>query len=324
MKRIICLFAALLMLLPLTACQKKAPVVSKEHINDYERITTDTDKSPEDVLVADTVLTEKTIVCMGDSLFGLHRDATSTPSVISAETGAIVYNVGFGGTRISYHPYLGYQAYSGYCLADAITTGDWTLQDQQLSDALEDGEGYFADQLTTLKAIDFSTVDILVLHYGTNDFNGKYVPLTDPEDPMNINTICGALNYTINKFKTAFPDLEIIVSLPVYRIWDYSTSEPIYGETRTDSFGNTLVDLIAAMKTTADSNSVKTINAYEDLGINKDNASEYTDDGTHFNEVGRKLFGEYIADRLISFHTEEPTAIPESNDAETTVAPTEG
>lgn len=324
MKRILCLFVALFMLFPLVACQKKAPVVSKEHIDDYERITKDTDNDPGEAPTVETVLTGKTIVCMGDSLFGLHRDETSTPSVISAETGATVYNVGFGGTRISYHPYLGYQAYSGYCLADAVTTGDWTMQDQQLANALEEGEDYFADHLATLKSIDFSTVDILVLHYGTNDFNGKYVPFTDPEDPMSTNTICGALNYTINKFKTAYPALEIIVSLPVYRIWDYSTSEPIYGEVRTDSFGNTLVDLIAAMKAIAESNSVKTINAYEGLGINKDNASRYTDDGTHFNETGRSLFGKYIADCLITFHTEASAPAPERDITDTTVTPTEG
>ena len=134
-------------------------------------------------------LAGKTVVCFGDSLFGMYRGDTSAPAYIAAETGATVYNVGFGGTRMAEHPTTGYAAFSMWALAQAVQTEDWSGQEAEASS----GSSYFPEQLAVLKGIDFSTVDIVVLHFGTNDFHGG-VALDDTNDEYSISTICGALH----------------------------------------------------------------------------------------------------------------------------------
>lgn len=288
MKKIIVILTVILLIFSFTACQKNVPVVREDVIKNHETLKEDEpDPLP---------LEGKNIVCMGDSLFGMHRDNTSTVSYISRITGAQTYNVGFGGTRISYHPYEGFDAFSGFRLVDAIVSQDWSYQDAQA--AL--GEDYFPGQLEILKGIDFSTVDIIVMHYGTNDFNGKYVPFENTENATDINTICGAMNYCITKLKVAFPDIQIVFSLPVYRMWYDESGAVTYSETRTDSFGNTMSDLVTAMKVICGNHSVLAIDNYNTLGITKENALKYMlTDGTHLNEAGRKLLGENIGQAII-------------------------
>lgn len=87
------------------------------------------------------MLADRKIVVFGDSLIGMTRDQTSVTAYAAAYTGAKVYNVGFGGCRMSTHPTSGYAAFSMWALADAITTNTWTTQDAQASS----GADYFPE-----------------------------------------------------------------------------------------------------------------------------------------------------------------------------------
>lgn len=294
MKRLFCVILTAVILMSLTGCRDAELKVKKEIIDSY------TSQSEADPETEPLPLEGKTVVCLGDSLFGMYRDQTASTKPIADLTGAAVYNAGFGGSRISYHPYSGYDAFSGFRLADAVATGDWSLQQAQIAD----GEEYFEDQLNILMGIDFSEVDIIVLHYGTNDFNSKYIPLSNSSDPDDTNTVCGALRYTIKKLKEACPDSEIVVSLPVYRVWTSPDGESVYAEDREDSFGNTLYDLCEEMKKASEENSVTYIDNLAELGIKQSNARDFLEDGTHLNKEGRKLFGETIADHLIENFSE--------------------
>jgi hypothetical protein len=53
-------------------------------------------------------------------------------------------------------------------LADAIATGDFSAQDAMVNHA--DAHAYFPEALNTLKGIDFQTVDIITIAFGSNDF----------------------------------------------------------------------------------------------------------------------------------------------------------
>ena len=81
----------------------------------------------------------KNVVVFGDSLIGLYRGDTSATTHLATVTGATVYNVGFGGCRMSTHPTHGYAEFSMWALADAVATGTWTSQDQYVSQ----GSDYF-------------------------------------------------------------------------------------------------------------------------------------------------------------------------------------
>lgn len=242
-----------------------------------------------DFAVNAPMLAGRKIVVFGDSLIGMTRDQTSVPAYAAAYTGATVYNVGFGGCRMSKHPSNGYAAFSMWALADAVSTGNYATQEAQAPS----GQGYFASQLAVLKSIDFASVDAIVIHYGTNDFAAS-VPLDDSANPLSIDTVCGALRYSIKKLLTAYPKIKIFVSLPLYRTWS-----GVGAETYKNTLEKTLPEYDSAMNTVAEEHNLPTIDGYKRLGVNAVNASAYLSDGTHLNDFGRRQFGELIGGHLI-------------------------
>lgn len=250
-----------------------------------------------DFEVSTAPLAGKKVVCFGDSLFGMYRDSTSAPAIAAGVTGAEIYNVGFGGTRMSVHPTSGYAAFSMWALAKAVAENDWTAQDAEVSS----GSGHFPGQLELLKSIDFSSVDIAVLHFGTNDFMaGSGTVIDNASDPDDYSTLCGALRYSIEKLLTAYPGLLIYVSLPVFRFW---TSDDIttYSDDYTNGRGQKLTDYAEALRKVAAEYKMPVIDGYHGMGINKFNAAEFLGDGVHHNAAGRKRFGEFIGANLNSF-----------------------
>ena len=233
----------------------------------------------------------KTVVCFGDSLFGMYRGDTSAPSYVQQVTGATVHNVGFGGCRMATHPTSGYAAFSMWKLADAVVSGEWTEQDAQASS----GQSYFTSQLALLKSIDFNTVDAVVIHYGTNDFMGS-VPIG--ENSTDVATLCGALRHSVETLLAAYPKLRVYVSLPVFRVWTDSNGVVTNSDSYTNSRGNTLVEYVDALAGAAQSYHLPVVNGYNGLGINRLNWSVYLADGVHHNEQGRERFGRYIGNQM--------------------------
>lgn len=170
---------------------------------------------------------------MGDSMIGMYRGNDSVTAFIADHTGATVHNVGFGGCRMAVHPTTGYAEFCMWALAKAIAGNDWTSQDS----AALSGEDYFAEQLALLKSIDFSIVDAVVIHYGTNDFPNYGTELDNSEDTLDYTTICGALRYSIEMLLTAYPNLRIFISLPVYRYWSNDDGSISYADTYVNKLG---------------------------------------------------------------------------------------
>lgn len=253
------------------------------------RPTVKVSKDNLDFAVNELMLAGRKIVVFGDSLIGMTRDQTSVPAYAAAYTGAKVYNVGFGGCRMAKHPSNGYAAFSMWALADAVSTGNYAAQDAQAPS----GADYFSSQLDVLKSIDFTTVDAVVIHYGTNDFAAN-VPLDDAANLLSTDTVCGALRYSIKKLLTAYPKIKIFVSLPLYRTWG-----GVGSETYKNALEKTLPEYDSAMKTVAEEHNLPTVDGYKQLGINSINSSAYLSDGTHLNDFGRRQFGELIGGHLI-------------------------
>lgn len=240
--------------------------------------------------VATALLAGKKVVVFGDSIIGMTRDQTSVPAYAATYTGATIYNVGFGGCRMSVHPTNGYAAFSMWALADAVYTGDYTMQNAQASS----GSDYFPEQLALLKTINFNDVDMVVIHYGTNDFAAN-VAIDNASDDDDTATLCGALRYSLRKLMTAYPKLRIFVSVPIYRKWN-----SVGAETYTNSNGVKLIDFCEAMARVATEFNCPVMNGYRALGINTINDAAFSADGTHLNDYGRKAFGEFMGGNLIA------------------------
>lgn len=251
-----------------------------------------------EVDISSKPLSGKTVVCFGDSIFGYVRDETSVTSIIAKETGATVHNVGFNGCRMSVHPTTGYAAFSMWALAKAIAEKNWTAQDAQAAS----GASYFPDHLALLKTIDFNEVDMVIIHYGTNDYTGGNpgVAINNDNDPDDYSTLCGALRYSVEKLLGAYPHLRIFVSLPAYRYW---SDTGIYPETHTNYRGNSMPEFVNALRNTATEYNLPVIDCYYGMGVNRLNVATMTSDGTHHSFIGRQVLGEYIAGHLMSRQT---------------------
>ena len=228
------------------------------------------------------------VVFFGDSIMGMYRDDTSVANQFAKMTGANVYNVGFGGCRMSVHSLTGYAEFSMWALADAIYNEDWSAQEA----GAPSGSAYFPDQVEVLKSIDFSTIDRVVIHYGTNDFTGN-AQIDNAENPLDYNTLCGALRYSFEKLLTKYPHLRIYVSLPTFRYW--ASDAEVYPDTHTNRNGDTLLDFIDALANTAKEYNIPVIDGFHRLGVNKLNVTTFLEDGTHHNATGRMRLGHYIA-----------------------------
>ncbi len=238
---------------------------------------------------------KRTIVCFGDSIFGMYRDETSVPAIIASVTGDTVYNVGFGGCRMSTHPYEGYNEFCMYALAKAITTNDYAIQDL----AVSKGSSYFPEQLDLLKSIDFNNVDIIIINFGLNDLSGG-VPIDNPDNPTDISTFRGALKYSLDTIRSAYPHISYCISLPTFHYRTDKDGQIVYSDEYLNRNGYNVSDYISAIKSVAEEYSLTVIDSYNGIGINRTNADTYLSDGIHHNEHGRKLLGEYIASRILA------------------------
>ena len=241
-------------------------------------------------------LAGKKIANFGDSIFGNARPPEDVSTHLAKRTGAEVLNCAFGGCRMSQH--VGHwDAFSMYRLAYAIANNDYSLQDEALN--YDDRTSYAEEPLALIKATDFSTVDILTIGYGTNDFTGNNT-LDNSENPLDTSTVCGALRYSIEQLLTAYPNLRIVILSLTYRFW--ADDNNVYTEdsnSRANGKGDTILNYNAKLKEVAEEYNLPFIDNYN-IGIGKFNRSQYfsATDGTHHQIEGRKLIAERLAGAL--------------------------
>ena len=236
----------------------------------------------------------KTAVCFGDSTFGNAGPTTDIPSKLTARTGNTVLNGAFGGCRMSY--YNGnYGAFSMYKLADAICTGTWTDQDAAMADPTFEPPAYAAQHLANLKSTDFSKVDFITIAYGTNDWRAGNA-LDDEQNQKNTYTIAGALRYSLEEIMTTYPQIDIYVLSPLWRVvkLEGETDENPTGYCDITPNNNPpesqyyLMDVCDTLKKVCDEYHVTFVNDF-DLGINRYNWKNWLVDGTHPNQNGQNL-----------------------------------
>jgi lysophospholipase L1-like esterase len=246
------------------------------------------------------ILRGKKIVNFGDSIFGNFRAPTDISSHLARITGAEVYNVGFGGCRMSEHLYPHFDRFSMYRLAYSVTTRDFSLQDESFSyepigEALP---AYFSGSLELLKSIDFSKVDIATIAYGTNDYTSERK--LEGEGRYDTTAFGGAMRYSIERLREAYPNLKIAVCSQTYRFWRDKEGNFTNDSATLRCGENTLLPFLEKTKEIADEYGLYYIDNYYGSGICYDNRNECFSetDGTHPIEYGRILLAENIAREL--------------------------
>ena len=234
---------------------------------------------------------DKIIVNIGDSLFG-NYDSKSISYYIQQFSGATVHNCGFGGTRAVPRgdATVNYAPFDFGNLAAAICTGDWSTQEAQIG--AEGIPAIYATRIETIKSVDFSSVDILTVAYGTNDWTSGYWG----GNPTSLADIIAALEAGIRQINQTYPLMKIVLICPIWRLW-YN------GDSDTTTYGTgTLEEFSAEYEKLAKKLKVPYLDAYHNLTFNNDNRAVFYDEtaesSTHLNATGRKMYAELIDGKL--------------------------
>ena len=236
----------------------------------------------------------KNIVHLGDSIFGLKIAPEDIPTYLAELTGANCYNCAFGGTHAVTTTGIR-QHFDLLPLAAAIvnskTQSAETAYAAQIADVSDKGDAYIA-HLNTLKAIDFTTVDIITMNFGTNDYTSN---ATIGTSGGLDTTFIGALESAIDQIQTAFPKIRFFLCTPLYR--GLSSNNYANADTVQNSVGSTLLDYVNAVKTVGTSKYVDVIDNHY-IGINSINLRTYLTDGTHPSELGKRLIASRLYNKL--------------------------
>lgn len=238
------------------------------------------------------------VVALGDSVFGLIRDDTSIPAQLERGLGKSVFNGSFGGTCISridseHRLTRAIDSFSLAGLTKAVAADDFGVQ--QTARIRESNTEYFADTVDGLEKIDFSSVELVIIMHGLNDFY-ESVPIYNEEDPLDEYSFTGALRSSLLALRQANPNMRILLVTPTYTWHLYSglTCEEYNG-------GNGIQeDYVQAEIEVAEELGVELIDVYHGLYPHEkwEDWELYTFDGLHPNEAGRELLTDIICDYL--------------------------
>lgn len=254
----------------------------------YSRIYKNGTASEWKLLTPNEITDSPIIVNFGDSIFGMYQDNRSISSKLSTLLNATVYNGGFGGTTLESWADGASQYFSMVSIADAVTSGDWSLLVEKAPTVEVD---YYPTTVEILRNIDFSKVDHITINHGTNDWSRGAI--IDNGNPNDKSTYKGALRYVINSLQTAYPNAKISV-ISVLNRFDSGD-----GRTMVNSNGDTLEDFANASKEVCNELYINYINVFDTLGFNVNTREYYFGTSTvHPNENGNNVIAKRIAKSL--------------------------
>lgn len=228
----------------------------------------------------------KTVVFMGDSIFGNNQSPTGVVNLFADRTGHACHNFAFGGSRAKKRGNA-WDPFDAEELCKAIVSGDFSVQESALADN-DFFPPYFPGSLEKLKAFDFSTADLLIIDWGTNDW-------------YNGNTHAAyfeALTNFIRTMQTAYPKLRIFKMTPPQRFFalDDGTVENGNNHLR---YGVTLREFVEQEGVIQRDFNIPVIDMYN-AGINILNYTTFFDgsDLTHQNANGRRVIADKLANEI--------------------------
>lgn len=243
------------------------------------------------------------VVMLGDSIVGNFDGSGSIPVYLSDFTGATCYNCAIGGSSLGsdlIDPDEFFEAFNGWKMIHAIATNNYSVM-QTAIDNNPSRVTYQQDHLDILKNMDWSTVDIITLSYGTNDWGTK-VTLDDTNNPKSTNTFTGALRTSLEELWSVYPHIKVIVFGIIWRGLTISNGQ-ITGDTDDGKHGRDwyLYEYEEKLQEVCEEYHVPFVPMYNHIGFNRYNWSVYfpSTDGSHPNAVGRKAIAKRYAAHLI-------------------------
>lgn len=228
------------------------------------------------------------ILVFGDSIIGNDR-TEGVCDYLAEYSGATIYNGAIGGTRItdlrsSQYDSPNYVYFDGVKLVHALMTNTWTDQDAHISDV----SAYVGTEtLPMLKALDCSTIDIVVLAYGRND-------VTSSETAANIEA---ALETIVNDIQSHYPNIRVLVLTP---IWGMFSSGTVDGDDYVNPNTNMTLRILAdTFMSKAKVMHISSYDMLENMQLSENMMATYMDsDHVHLNSAGNAMYAHILHGKL--------------------------
>lgn len=236
-----------------------------------------------------------TILCLGNNPFSDDRSENGLAAKIAEKTNAVVYDCAFPNSSAAckypmYNPEYTKDHFNLYYVVECFRNNEFTAIN---SIAGDEPDPRYQEAVDVMKTVDMDKVDIIVMMYDSTDYNNG-TPSDNPENPYDVTAFTGGLRTSLNNIQTTWPHIRIFVMSPTYA--QYMDDEGrLYNGTTKDLGNGTLNHYL-----------VKEVDAVMDCGvsiidnyfgtINEDNYEQYMTDYMHYNDAGRELLAERIAD----------------------------
>lgn len=241
------------------------------------------------------------VLFLGDDLFTYGEPETGIPYLTAQATDAQVYNCAFPGSTIASKNLVFDETYSNDVfsfsrLAFCIRSNDYALVDYY-KDYADIYNSSFEETIETLKSIDFNTIDIIFLGYGTYDYLNGFMT-TDVTNPNAVNAVTGALTAGMNAIHETYPHIRFVVLSPAYCFYDEGdgTLSSCYLR-RVGVTNETMGGYVSAINAICIELNVSFLDNFFGAPLNEQTAQEYLDDATHVNA----RFREFAANKVIDF-----------------------
>lgn len=216
------------------------------------------------------------VVMLGDSIIGNYEDDTSIPSMIGQFNSAECYNCAFGGSNLATDTVGGINTYllpfRGFKVIEAITTNNYSDIDNAIASdpTFSELKDYYQMHVNILKSMDWSTVDLLTMSYGTNDY-GTSVTLDDDENNLkNTDTFGGALRTALETLWSVYPNIKVMIFGTIWRGGTITDQELNYdSDNRPNSIGKYLIEYEQKLKSVAEEYHVPFVPMYNYTNFNR-------------------------------------------------------
>lgn len=236
-----------------------------------------------------------TILCLGNNPFSDDRDTTGLASLIAAKTDSVVYDCAFPDSSAAckysvYNPEYTKDHFNFYYVVECFRNNEFTAIS---SIAGDEADPRYAETVEVMKTVDMDKVDAIVIMYDSTDYL-MGTPSDNPDNLYDVTAFTGGLRTTIQNIKNTWPYIRIFIMSPSYGQY-MDEDGGLHNGTTTDLGNGTLNHYVVKEADAAMDCGVSFIDNYFGT-INEDNYEKYMTDYMHYNDAGRELLAERIAD----------------------------
>lgn len=236
------------------------------------------------------------ILCLGNNPFTDDRGENGLAQLIAKKTGATVYDAAFPNSSTAFHNYpisasFPWDHYNLPSIANVLMARDFKTLHSAL-DYMEDRDMYLPG-IDSLQDVDMNKLDAIIIFYDSTDYN-QGTPCINNEVENDVTAFTGGLTFFMQIVNQYWPHIRIFVMTPTYAQYMDEDGQ-LYSGTTKDIGNGALPYYVQNEVSAVVGCGYSVIDNYYGT-INEDNYENYMSDYMHYNDAGRDLLAERIAD----------------------------